>query len=291
MDLTVPETVADPSPMEWNDGLWLKREDLYTGPYGINGSKLRACEHLLTRARAQGFTRVVTACSVLSPQAAMVSVTAARLGMGCLVIYGGTKPSTAFKHPSPRIAQQAGADFDFIGVGYNPALQRAARDVVQRDGSSYLLHYGITTPADATRADLVDFHTPVADQVVNLPASVRTLVIPFGSANTATGVLLGLVRHERADMEIQLIGIGPDRREWMRERLLRIGIVWGDYGWTDLHGTGVYAYGDRQPYTLNGVVLHPTYEGKVVKYLDDRKPFWWTRRDGTTALWIVGGPL
>jgi 1-aminocyclopropane-1-carboxylate deaminase/D-cysteine desulfhydrase-like pyridoxal-dependent ACC family enzyme len=281
----------DLSPVEWNDGLWLKREDLYCGPYGINGSKLRACQFLLTRAKATGYSRVVTACSVLSPQAAMVSVTAARLGMGCLVIYGGTKPSTAFKHPSPRIAQQAGADFDFIGVGYNPALQRAARDVVQRDGSAYLLEYGITTPPDATPADLIDFHSPVAEQVANLPESVRTLIIPFGSANTATGILLGLVRAQRGDLDIKLIGIGPDRREWMRERLQQIGIVWGDYDHIDLHGTGVYSYGDRQPYTLNGVVLHPTYEGKVAAHLDSLKPDWWTSRDGTSCLWIVGGPL
>jgi 1-aminocyclopropane-1-carboxylate deaminase/D-cysteine desulfhydrase-like pyridoxal-dependent ACC family enzyme len=283
--------VTELSPMEWNDGLWLKREDLYTGQYGINGSKLRACQHLLQKARSQGFTRVVTACSVLSPQSPMVAVTARELDMDCLVIYGGSKPSTAFSHPGPRIAQAAGADFDFIGVGYNPALQRAARELVSRDGSAYLLHYGITTPPTASRADLVDFHAPVAEQVANLPDSVRTLIIPFGSANTATGILLGLVRHERGDLDVKLIGIGPDRREWMRERLQRIGIVWNDYDHIDLHGTGIYSYGDKQPYTLNGVVLHPTYEGKVASHLDRLAPDWWTKRDGTTCLWIVGGPL
>jgi uncharacterized membrane protein len=41
----------------------------------------------------------------------------------------------------------------------------------------------------------------------------------------------------------------------------------------------------------DGIVLHPTYEGKVVRYLDEHRPSWWTRRDGSTALWIVGGPI
>lgn len=281
----------DLSPVQLRHGLWLKREDLYTGPHGINGSKLRACQHLLRRASLQGYSRVVTACSVLSPQAAMVATTAQQLNMKCLVIYGGTRPSTAFRHPSPQIAQAAGADFDFIGVGYNPALQRAARELVARDGSAYLLQYGITTPPDACALELMAFHSPVAGQVANLPAGVRTLVIPFGSANTATGVLMGLLEQERGDIGVKLIGIGPDRREWMRARLGRMGLAWGSYEHIDLHGTGVYAYGDRQPYTLDGVVLHPTYEGKVAAHLDSTRPDWWTRRDGTTALWIVGGPL
>jgi 1-aminocyclopropane-1-carboxylate deaminase/D-cysteine desulfhydrase-like pyridoxal-dependent ACC family enzyme len=282
---------VDLTPVQLRGGLQLKREDLYTGQHGINGSKLRACQHLLRRASALGYTRVVTACSVLSPQAAMVSITARELDMDCLVIYGGTRPSTAFRHPSPQIAQAAGADFDFIGVGYNPALQRAARELVRRDGSAYLLEYGITTPPDASAVELMAFHGPVAEQVANLPLEVRTLVIPFGSANTATGILTGLIAHKRSDVEVKLIGIGPDRREWMRARLLRMGLVWDDYEHIDLHGTGVYAYGDRQPHTLDGIVLHPTYEGKVAHHLDQLAPDWWKRRDGTTCFWIVGGPL
>ena len=45
------------------------------------------------------------------------------------------------------------------------------------------------------------------------------------------------------------------------------------------------------PGQADGIVLHPTYEGKVVRYLDEKAPEWWVRRDGTTCLWIVGGPL
>ncbi len=281
----------DLTPVQLRRGLWLKREDLYTGPYGINGSKLRACQHLLASARAAGYGRVVTACSVLSPQAAMVATTARDLGLGCTVIYGGTRPSTAFKHPSPQIAQAAGAEFDFIGVGYNPALQRAARELVARDGSAYLLEYGITTPPGAGGPELDAFHLGAAEQTANLPAGLRTLVLPFGSGNTACGVLSGIVRAGRVPERVVLVGIGPDRREWLGFRSRRMGFELPPYEHIDLHGTGVYAYGDKQPYTLDGVVLHPTYEGKVAAHLDKLKPLWWTVRDGSACLWIVGGPL
>lgn len=50
-------------------------------------------------------------------------------------------------------------------------------------------------------------------------------------------------------------------------------------------------YADRMPATEDGITMHPTYEGKVVRYLNEQAPEWWTRRDGTTCLWIVGGPL
>lgn len=281
----------DLTPVQLRNGLWLKREDLYSGPYGINGSKLRACQHLLTGARAAGYSRVVTACSVLSPQAAMVSTTARDLGLACTVIYGGTRPSTAFKHPSPQIAQAAGAQFDFIGVGYNPALQRAARNLVARDGSAYLLEYGITTPPSAGGAVLNAFHAGAAEQVANLPAGLRTLVIPFGSGNTATGVLSGIVRAGTVPERVVLVGIGPDRRAWLARRAALMGFELPAYEHIDLHTTGIYGYADKQPYTLDGVVLHPTYEGKVAAHLDKIKPVWWTARDGSACLWIVGGPL
>ena len=35
------------TPFELRNGRWYKREDLHTGPAGINGAKLRACDHLI----------------------------------------------------------------------------------------------------------------------------------------------------------------------------------------------------------------------------------------------------
>lgn len=278
--------------MQERDGRWYKREDLCALPAGVNGAKLRACDHLIRRGVVNGATRVVSAASVLSPQNAMAAVLARRYNLSCTVILGGTSPATAFQHRSPHLAREYGADFDFIRVGYNPALQRRAEDIVKTDRRAYWLQYGITTPADASARDMRAFHQIAADQVANLPDTLRTLVIPFGSGNTAAGVLMGLNQHRPRDLErVILVGIGPDRRRWLRDRFEFMGVSLPGFRHLDLHGTGYAQYSDKMPGQADGIVLHPTYEGKVVRYLDEKAPDWWVRRDSTTCLWIVGGPL
>jgi hypothetical protein len=45
------------------------------------------------------------------------------------------------------------------------------------------------------------------------------------------------------------------------------------------------------PETMEDIVFHPTYEGKMIRWLNLVQPEWWMRRDGTTCFWIVGGPI
>lgn len=239
-----------------------------------------------------GRTRVISAASVLSPQNAMAAVLARRYGLSCLIVLGGTSPRSAFQHKSVALAREQGADFDFIRVGYNPALQKRAADLTALDPQAYWLQYGITTAPGASARELRAFHQIAADQCANLPDTIKTLVVPFGSGNTGAGVLMGLNQHRPASLErIVLVGIGPDRRAWLRDRFDRMGISLPVSRHLDLHGSGYASYGDKMPGQADGITLHPTYEGKVVRYLDERAPDWWVRRDGTTCLWIVGGPL
>lgn len=282
------------SPVQERDGRWYKREDLCTLPgTGVNGSKLRACDHLIRQGRSAGAQRVISASSVLSPQSAMAAILAARYGMRSLIILGGTSPRTAFQHRSPALAREAGAQFEFIGVGYNPALQRRAADLAALDSGAYWLQYGITTPPNASARALRAFHQITADQCANLPEGIKTLVVPFGSGNTGAGVLMGLTMvHRPSSLErVVLVGIGPNRRRWLHERFERMGVSLPRYRLIDLHGSGYTTYSDRMPGVADGITLHPTYEGKVVRYLNEAAPEWWQRRDGTTCLWIVGGPL
>lgn len=282
------------TPTELLDGRWYKREDLYTGPGGVNGAKLRACQHLILTAVSRGASEVISAASVLSPQNAMAAVTAAQLGLPCTVIVGGTYAEAAARHPSIAIALAHGARLECVPVGYNPYLQRAARALAADRPGAFHLPYGITTSVGAPPADLAAFHRIGADQVTTLPDMIRTLVVPFGSGNTAAGVLYGLatVRRPAGLDRIVLVGIGPDRREWLLHRLRQLDVhPVAPVDHIDLHGTGFAKYGDRMPGTVAGIELHPTYEGKVVRYLDLHRPPWWTTRDGSTCLWIVGGPL
>lgn len=294
--------VTDPNeltPVELRNGRYYKREDLHRNEkYGVNGAKFRACRHLMQKAVDEGATAVVSASSVLSPQAAMAGVLAEEMGLECTILLGASKPETAPKHVSVKIAMDAGAQLNLDSkVAYNPVIQRAG-NMLSKELGAWQLPYGITTPADAPAADVRAFLEVGGAQVANLPREIETLVIPFGSGNTAAGVLYGLA-HQHVDNlrhleRVVLVGVGPDRLAWVRSRLDYVGVSWDNFSFEvehlPLHGW--YAdYSDRMPETADGIVMHPTYEGKVVRYLNEMEPDWWANRDGKTCMWIVGGPI
>jgi hypothetical protein len=286
--------VNDLTPCELRGGIWWKREDLYRiEPYGVNGSKLRACQHLMSRA-GDDVLQVVSASSVLSPQAAMAGVVAEQLGLECEIIVGATTPEKAVKHKSVAIAVAAGATVRSVPVAYNTYLQKQALEAALRPGA-WRLPYGITTPVEAPLGDVEAFLQVGGAQVANLPDEVETLVLPFGSANTACGVLYGLHDQRPAALtDVYLMEIGPSRRDWAQDRLASVGRAMVPDGvrmhYITLHEVWA-SYGDKMPETMEDIVFHPTYEGKMIRWLNLVKPEWWVRRDGTTCFWIVGGPI
>jgi 1-aminocyclopropane-1-carboxylate deaminase/D-cysteine desulfhydrase-like pyridoxal-dependent ACC family enzyme len=288
----------DLTPWELRGGAWYKREDLHRNAYGVNGAKFRACRHLIASAVvSDNIDHVVTAQSVKSPQAAIVATLAEEMGLGCTVVVGASKPETAVSHPSIRIAVEAGASLDTTcRVAYNGVIQPYAAKLVADRPSTYQVPYAISPPPDSSPAEIRDFLAVGGHQVLNLPDSVRCLVIAFGSGNTTAGVLYGLATHGSKNLErLVLVGVGPDRTDWLRSRLqlARRGLMDGLPFRIDhypLHGWFA-EYSDRMHETVDGLVMHPTYEGKMVRFLNSASPPWWTARDGSTGVWIVGGPF
>ncbi len=287
----------DLTPVELRQGIYYKREDAFSRPSGVNGSKLRAAFHLVREARARGAFDVVSAQSVLSPQAAISATVAAELGMGSVTIVGGTVPEKAGHNVSIRKAQELGSDI-IAGarVGYNPAVQAAGRRFVAENPGSWQMPYGISEPDTSTTEDLRAFVQVGATQTRNFPMEVEHLVLPFGSGNTACGVLYGLAQDMKTTplhlKTVHLMTIGPDKYAWMRDRLARLGVEDPPFEIDrEMLHPGFATYGTRMPYTLDGIELHPTYEGKVATYLDLIDPSWWDARDNRTLFWIVGGPI
>ena len=281
--------LADLTPFENHNGVWFKREDKFAplGYGGPNGSKMRQLVWLMNRNRA-GKTHVLTGASVMSPQISMSTIVGAHYGLPTRVIVGATKPETIFNHPNPAIAKMFGAKFEFMPVGYNPYLQKQVAELARPD--SLVVEYGITLQHDAHPAvDVHKFHLLGGYQVTNLPPEVETLIVPAGSCNSLTSVLVGLNKDSGNLKKLFTLGIGPDKTKWVKERMDYMGETTEfDFEWEhySLHDNKYAAYSDSfKGETFDGIDFHPTYEAKMIRWLNEFRPM---PQDDTTAFWIVG---
>lgn len=310
---------------------WAKREDRFAplGYGGINGTKLRQLIWLAWQQSAASpwpeqrrhpAKGILTACSVHSPQAPMTAAVAAHYGMAATIIYGATDDRVADRHTNARIAANFGATFEHTTVAYNPVLQRALEESAARPDHAgwWVLPYAISVGDDDWGA-VESFHAVSAPQTDNIPDTVRTLVFPFGSGNTAASILYGIARNRPPNLErVVLVGIGPNRLQWLDDRLAAIDHATGHHHAVavtyrrryhqhptleaahqtrgpvllehyDLHGTFA-TYDRKMPARWGDIDLHPTYEGKVLTWLR-RHPWearWFWRSRGDVGFWIVG---
>lgn len=300
------------TPVERRGSLRFKRDDYFAplGPGSVNGSKARQCLWLVNEAVKRGARGLVTGASVLSPQHSIVSTMARHFGIKSLHVVGATTPESMLKHESVAIAKEMGAEFDIINVAYNPMLQRRVAAILGKrlydnlmfEGERWEeLSYGITIDhrrAGPTPVDIEGFHRAGAVQVSNLPRDMEVLVIPSGSCNTLTSILYGLALYGKRFPNLQRIvaaGIGPRKVEWAGERLAIISqvmqfdaqeaIMSPVFHYYDL--TGRWKYTDWVPYNYHGLELHPTYEGKVMTWFNDKR--FEHYHNERTVFWIVGG--
>lgn len=320
------------TPVELRSGVHYKREDYFAplGYGGINGSKLRQLIYLIAGEYLDLLgsgpkvkqPQILTGASVLSPQVSMTALVARHYRIPSTIILGATSPETCTRHENVAIAARAGAEFRFNPVGFNPALQRAVRDLhaAPEFVDAYRLCYGITTPDNEGPEAVKRFHAWGALQTANIPAGVKTLVMTAGSCNSCVSVLYGLALHRPKNLErIVLLGVGPTRLQWIEDRLAALEQAMDDQfvlrdlfrrryhhhaaleaehqtdgplliEHYDLHSTGYATYQDKMPWSLDGIDFHPTYEGKALRYMMERQGefgWFWDAADDV-LFWIVG---
>jgi hypothetical protein len=283
------EHLATLTPWELREGVWFKREDYFAplGYGGPNGSKMRQLIWYMNRYR-ENKTHVLTGASVQSPQLSMSAIVGAHYGLPSRqIVY--SKPETIARHENPRIAAGFGALFEYAAGPYNPILQRKVNDLRRDD--SLVVEYGITVDHSRYDAETVrKFHEVGANQVSNLPDAVQTLIMPAGSCNSLTSVLLGLSRNPGNLQKLLTLGIGPDKRDWMRERLVLMGVDVDKlpFEWVhfSLHDSRYSKYSDHfTGECYAGVDFHPTYEAKMWRWLRETD---WIQPTGDVGFWIVG---
>lgn len=289
------EGLHDLTPVEHTNGRYYKRDDLLRYPSGVNG-KVRVAQYLARKAKAAGAKGLVYGGSVLAPALGRVAEAARTNGLSCQLVIG-SDPDKAVRHETVRVAVEAGAELVRSPVAYNTVLQKRAHDIADLSGGEiFQVPYGVGAPDTWSAEATAEFLDQDAPQVGNLPEGITDLVMPFGSGNAAAGVLYGLALGGGPESleRVRLIGVGPDRREWLARRMAKVDTPLEDFPVElefDTTHPHFAEYKDRMPETEDGINFHPTYEGKVVRYLNFLGPEWWTARDGKVCFWVVGGPL
>lgn len=306
------------TPVEESDGLLYKREDKFAplGYGGINGSKLRQCIYLVNKyVQQEGVGGgLISGASIKSPQLSIGTAVATHYGLPSVHVIG-SRLHTALRHENVAIAARLGAKFILNPVAYNPALQSRVRDELSRNYPEYFyLNYGISLGTEADSWEVEAFHRIGAEQVKNLPP-IDDLVIPAGSCNSTISILYGIALFKPFIKNIHLIGIGPQKIDYTEQRLAAIGNVTdidiaglfnrmfyqhpekaehyngenlnGPYNLYhyDLHKTGFTTYQEEVPWSDGNIEFHPTYEGKVMKFLYTQLPL---LVKSTTCVWLVG---
>lgn len=294
--LTLSGPIDALTPMELRNGRWYKMDSDLRYSNGVNG-KTRTSLFLGRLAAERGASALVYGGSVHAPALGRVASAANYLGLDSH-IFIGSDPSKAVRHETVRVAVEAGAQLHRSPIAFNPGLQKRAKDLAEGSGGEiFQVPYGVSA-ADEWPDDLIrEFLEQDADQVLNVTAEpeIKTLAIAFGSGNATAGMLYGLATRGTGALEtVKLIGVGPDKRDWLDRRLGRVGIDLADID-VDIEYIPLHPhfaeYTDRMPETADGIDFHPLYEGKVIRFLDMMRLPWWTERDGSTCMWIVGGPL
>lgn len=268
------------TPVQQVDGMYFKREDLYT-PFGageVNGGKLRQCMLLVNKIHAD-YDGLVTCCSIHSPQAPITAATAKAFGMRCQVLYGGTKPETLKRLPMPRLCLRYGAEVTIAArSGRSNILYYIAQNLKRvKDKRDYIVLYGINLQ---DHEDIL--LGAVAAQTRNLPDEIENLVMTCGSGITAIGVIAGLKQYGKKVKHVHLVATAPDRQKLIHGTLQKHGAD-REIEYHDLFHTRGFSYEEPFCSVWGGIKLHPNYEAKTMA--------WFAKsglRPENTLFWITG---
>jgi 1-aminocyclopropane-1-carboxylate deaminase/D-cysteine desulfhydrase-like pyridoxal-dependent ACC family enzyme len=279
------------TPVQDIGGVLVKRDDLFK-PFSdaeVNGGKLRQAIHLLVQAKIDGFTRVLTGCSILSPQGPIITAVTKYLDLGCMVFYGGTNDKSLQSKNMPRLVRKYGGEIRLVSSGRHTVLYYEIKKI--KEEKDFIVEYGMNSREPK---HFVSFYETTANQVRNLPDYLDYLVVTCGSGITAAGIMYGLKKYNKDVKNIWLVGTAPNRIKKVKDRLVtlqmfsKIGnLVSREFNYVDLYGQGV-KYEDREEDMFIGdVQCHPHYEAKVFKWLLTDAPFIF-KQEQKILFWIVG---
>lgn len=304
--ITFENCFTELTPIQKIKYLWFKREDLFAplGENGINGSKLRQLVWLLQNAKNIGCKGVLEGAVSASPQHPMCAAVCKYLGLICNSIVG---VKSIEKFPMLLLAKKYGAIFHFTNIGYAKALQAKAFALQKMDiyKNYFVLETNITLSEKLNPVERIrEFHKIGAFQVQNLPNDIDNLILPCGSCNSAVSVLYGIYLYQKKVKNIILMGIGSYGSQNIQYVIDRLRLIEPNAPkifseinksennkilliYYNLNGSGFCKYSDKMSFNYGGIEMHPTYEGKIMNYVE-KKGLWDYLINDHSLFWIVG---
>jgi D-cysteine desulfhydrase family pyridoxal phosphate-dependent enzyme len=287
--------------------LLIKRDD-QTG-LALGGNKTRKLEFLMADALEQHADVILTAGAVQSNHCRQTAAAAARLGLRCILILGGSAPDNA--NGNFLLDSMLGAEFEWTDREHRLERMEEIAAALRREGHRpYVIPYGGSNGVGAQ-----GYVAAIEEALVQLHAmgeSAHTMVVASSSGGTQAGLALGA---RVAGFDGKIIGISIDKgeREGVPYEVEMAGIanaaaqilgVSTRMGAEDFNvnydylggGYGVMGAVEREALSLmarhEGIILDPVYTGRAFGALMDmirKGMFEGEDKDSGILFWHTGG--
>jgi 1-aminocyclopropane-1-carboxylate deaminase/D-cysteine desulfhydrase-like pyridoxal-dependent ACC family enzyme len=179
--------------------LLVKRDDAI--PFGFGGNKVRKLQLVAAEALAAGADALVTCGGVQSNHARATAATAARLGLGCVIVANGLRP------PRPTanalLDQLLGAEIEYVPTrGEREAGMRRAAERLRSEGRvPYVVPLGASTPRGALA------YARAVGEALRQCEPPDVIIHASSSGGTQAGLLAGCALH---GLRTRVVGISAD---------------------------------------------------------------------------------
>jgi L-cysteate sulfo-lyase len=179
--------------------LLVKRDDAIGFAFG--GNKVRKMQLVAADAERQGCDTLITSGGVQSNHCRVTAATAARLGMGCVIVANGAPPQKPTGNAL--LNRLLGADVRYVATRADraPAVEAAAEELRRAGKHPYVIPVGASIPLGAAAYALA-----VRELLAQIdPPDV--IVHSTSSGGTQAGLVVGCAL---AGVETRVIGISAD---------------------------------------------------------------------------------
>jgi 1-aminocyclopropane-1-carboxylate deaminase len=291
--------------------IWAKRDDCNSG-LAFGGNKVRKLEYLVADAIAQRCDTLVSIGGVQSNHTRQVAATAARVGMGCVLIQERWVewPDAVYDRVGNILLSRIlGADVRLVhagfGIGFKESWERAIAEIAAAGGRPYAIPAGASDHA-LGGLGFARWAQEVEAQERELGVFFDTVIVCSVTGSTQAGMIAGFAAQDRPR---RVIGIDASAKpkETLEQvtRIARRTADLIDIGrelrdseiiLDDRYHAGTYGIPDertleaiRLTARLEGMITDPVYEGKSMAGLIDLVATGEIGRESTVLYAHLGG--